>query len=208
MAKTVHVVGNGDQAHLYNKQPRKGLKLTCNLPPFPVADAYATIIVDFKFMAAMTEGSVWAPGDWILGFRPKMWMDKHPAFHMKFAKQVKEFYTKKPKYVSNYTDFNCGHVAVYYACEKLGAERVHLYGFDSMFDFNLNSCSDFYLNSDRSGKQNNKLITNWRPIWSNMFTEFKDVEFIVHHVHDQFKFNVPDNVKVELYQQKKAVNQN
>ena len=104
MAKTVHVVGNGDQAHLYNKQPRKGLKLTCNLPPFPVADAYATIIVDFKFMAAMTEGSVWAPGDWILGFRPKMWMDKHPAFHMKFAKQVKEFYTKKVKLFEFFSD--------------------------------------------------------------------------------------------------------
>jgi len=204
MARTVHVIGNGDQAHLYNKVPRKGLKLTCNLPPFPVLDAYATCIVDFKFMAAMTEGSVWAPGEWILGYRPKIWMDKHPGFHMKVARHVKEFYTKLPKYATNYTDFNCGHMATYYACEKLQAEKVHLYGFDSMFDFNLNSCSDFYLNSDRSSKQNNKLITNWRPIWSNMFSEFKDVEFIVHHTHDQFKFPVPDNVKVELYEGKKS----
>lgn len=202
MARTVHVIGNGDQAQLYNREPRKGLKLTCNLPPFPVPDAYATCIVDFKFMAAMTEGSVYAPGDWVLGYRPKIWMDKHPNFYMKVSRQVKEFYTKLPKYVPNYTDFNCGHMAVYYACEHLKAEKVNLYGFDSMFDFNLNSCSDFYLNSDRTSKQNNKLVTNWRPVWMNMFREFPDIQFILHHVHDQLKFKVTDNVEVKVYPEK------
>ena len=36
MPKTVHVIGNGDSAMFYNEAPRKGLKLACNLPPFPI----------------------------------------------------------------------------------------------------------------------------------------------------------------------------
>ena len=36
MNRVVHVIGNGDQATLYNNRVRKGLKLTCNLPPFTV----------------------------------------------------------------------------------------------------------------------------------------------------------------------------
>ena len=31
MAKTVHVIGNGDWVHLYTRKERKGLNLTCNL---------------------------------------------------------------------------------------------------------------------------------------------------------------------------------
>ena len=198
MAKTVHVIGNGDQATLYNRQLRKGLKLTCNLPPFPVHDAYATCIVDFKFMAAMTEGSVWAPGEWILGYRPKIWMDKHPGFYMKVSKHVKEFYTKLPKYASNYTDFNCGHMAVHYSANKLKGKQIHMYGFDTLFDFNIRSSTDTYLSSDRSNQNNYRLIGNWRPIWPSIFNEFKDTEFILYHHHNDLKIDAPDNVRVQV----------
>ena len=66
MARVVHVIGNGDHATLYNSRKRKGLKLTCNLPPFPVPDAYATTMVDFKMMRAITREELEVPGPWIL----------------------------------------------------------------------------------------------------------------------------------------------
>ena len=131
--KVVHIVGNGDQASLFHKEQRNGMKLTCNIQPWPVKGAYGTLTI---------------PGDWILGMRPKIWMDQQPTFYVKHSAQVKEFYTVLPKYVANYTDFNCGHMAVHYAANKVKAEEIHMYGFDSIFDFNLRSCSDFYLNSD------------------------------------------------------------
>ena len=211
MARVVHVIGNGDWAHLYQREQRKGLKLTCNLPPFPVPGSYASCIVDFKFMAALTDGTIDVPGDWILGYRPKIWMDKHPGFYMKRSNQVKEFYTELPKYAipnggslgNGYTNFSCGHMATHYAANKLKADEVHMYGFDSMFDFNLNSCSDFYLSSVRDPKQNNKLSSNWRPLYSNMFREFKNTKFFVHHVHDQWKIpSVPKNVTAVIHERK------
>ena len=174
--KVVHIVGNGDQASLFHKEQRNGMKLTCNIPPWPVKGAYGTIMVDFKMMRALHEGSLTIPGDWILGMRPKIWMDQKPGFYLKFSSQVKEFYTTLPKYVSNYTDFNCGHMAVHYAANKIKADEVHKYGFDSNFDFNMRSCSDFYLNSDRGNMNTNRLATNWRPVWSNMFKEFPNTK--------------------------------
>lgn len=203
MARTVHVIGNGDWVHLYTRKERKGLNLTCNLAPFPYPDNhYATCIVDFKFMAAMTRGEVTVPGDWILGFRPKIWMDKNPNFYVQKANQVKEFYTELPKYAGNYTNFSCGHMAVYYAAQKLKAERIHMYGFDSIFDFNLRSVSDFILNSDRDKMNTNRLASNWRPIWTEMFKEFNNTEFVLHHVHNEFKIPISDNVRAEVYSKK------
>ena len=203
MTKVVHVVGNGDWVDLYNREERKGLKLACNLPPFPIGKGhYATCMVDFKFMAALREGSVYVHGDWVLGYRPKIWMDRHPEFYMKTANHVKEFYTELPKYAPNYTDFNCGHMAVHYACNKLKADVVHMYGFDSIFDFNLRSKSDFILNSDRENMNNNRLASNWRPIWTGLWHEFKNTEFILHHFHGDFKVKHPDNVKAKIYSRK------
>jgi hypothetical protein len=203
MARTVHVIGNGDWVHLYTRKERKGLNLTCNLAPFPYPNNhYATCIVDFKFMKALTEGSVQVPGEWILGFRPKIWMEKNPNFYMQRANQVKEFYTELPKYAGNYTNFSCGHMAVYYAAQKLKAERIHMYGFDSIFDFNLRSVSDFILNSDRDKMNTNRLASNWRPIWTEMFKEFNNTEFVLHHVHDEFKIPISDNVRAEVYSKK------
>ena len=62
MSRTVHVIGNGDNATMY--KPSKGIKVTCNIPPFEVANVYTTCLVDFKMMKAMTEGSVTIPGEW------------------------------------------------------------------------------------------------------------------------------------------------
>jgi hypothetical protein len=208
MKRVVQLVGNGDNASLFFKEPRPGMKLTCNLPPFNVAGTYASVIVDFKMMKAMQEGSVIIPGDWILGMRPKIHMENNPTFHIKYSKQVKEFYTVLPKYVANYTDFNCGHMACHYAANKVKADEIHLYGFDSIFDFNLRSCSDFYLGSDRGNMNNNRLANNWRPVWENMFKEFPNTKFILHHVHDAIKINIGNNVEIVTYDSKAQVPQN
>ena len=76
------------------------------------------------------------------------------------------------------------------------ATEVHLYGFDSMFDLNLRSNTDLFLESDRSNLNTHRLATNWRPIWSNFFKEFPDVDFTIYHRHDKIKFPVGKNVNV------------
>ena len=156
MKRTVHIIGNGDHAGYFWNEPRHGMKLTCNVPPFSVPNAYATIMVDFKMMKAINEGSVTVGGEWIIGMRPKIYMGNNPSFHLKYSHHIKEFYTELPKYVANYTDFNCGHMAVHYAANKVKAEEIHMYGFDSIFDFNLRSTSDLFLNSDRGNNNNNR----------------------------------------------------
>ncbi len=199
MARAVHIIGNGDHWHLYNKRPRKGLKLTCNIAPCEVEGVYATTIVDFKMMRGIMQGELKVPGEWIVGMRPKIWLDQHPQFFMKISQKIKDVYTVLPKYVANYTDFNCGHFAVHYAANKLKAERIHMYGFDSIFDFNLRSTSDFILFSDRENMNTNRLATNWRPVWNGIFHEFPNIEFVLHHNHNSFKVPVPDNVRAEVY---------
>ena len=206
MNRVVHVIGNGDQATLYNNRVRKGLKLTCNLPPFTVENVYATTMVDFKMMKAITKGEIKVPGYWIIGYRPKMWMQNQPGFYMRSASQVKEIYTELPHYCPNYTDFNCGHFAAHYAANRLRADRIHLYGFDSCFDFNLRSVSDFYQHSDRGNMNNNRLLNNWRPIWTGMFEEFPETEFIFHHLHNNYKMKISNNVKTFVYQDKNDKN--
>ena len=198
MTKVAHVIGNGDMACLYHLEKRNGLKVTCNLPPFTVLGAYCTFMVDFKIMNAITEGEIEVPGEWILGMRPKVWMDKNPSFFIKRSHQIKEFFTELPKYAANYTDFNCGHMAVYWLCKKYRAEQVNIFGFDSIFDFNLRSTSDLFLSSARDNTHSNKLKESWRPIWEHMFREFKNTEFILWHNHDNIKINVGNNVKIKI----------
>ena len=208
--KVAHIIGNGDQSVLYEKTQRKGLKLVCNQTPFEVPDKFATCMVDFKMMNALREGSVRVDGNWILGYRPKLWMEKNGTFYMKHASQIKEFWTELPKYSLlgqkdigiGYTNWNCGHMATHYAAKKIKADEIHMYGFDSIFDFNLRSYSDLVLNSDRQAMNTNRLASNWRPIWEFFFREFKDVKFILHHTHDAFKIKVPNNVSVEIYKNK------
>ena len=204
MARVVHIIGNGDCAFFYNNEPRQGLVLTCNLPPFPVHNAYGTVMVDFKMMNALTKGELILPGDWILGFRPKIWMEKKPEWYVKMSTQVKEFYLHLPKYVNNYTDFNCGHMATHYACTKFKPDIVHMWGFDSIFDMNLRSCSDFYLESPRDENSNVRLNNNWRPVWDGIFSEFADVKFILHHIHDRIKIPKLPNMEVQVHSKKRS----
>ena len=199
MKRIVHIIGNGDHAGYYWNEPRHGMKLTCNVPPFSVPNAYATIMVDFKMMKAINEGSVTIGGEWIIGMRPKIYMGNNPSFHLKYSHHIKEFYTELPKYVANYTDFNCGHMAVHYAANKVKAEEIHMYGFDSIFDFNLRSTSDLFLNSDRGNNNNNRLANNWRPVWENMFKEFPNTNFILYHQHNAIKLRLPPNATVKVY---------
>jgi hypothetical protein len=147
-------------------------------------------------MNAMKEGSVAVPGDWVLGARPKKFMELNPQFNLKYANQVKEYYDVLPKYAGNYTNFNCGHMAVHYSANKLKCDEIHMYGFDSMFDFNLRSSSDLYLVSDREANNNLRLSNNWRPIWQEMFKEFPNTKFVLHHKHNQIKFPVGKNVEI------------
>ena len=96
MSKVWHILGNGDKASYYNEAPREGKLLLCNMPPFevPRKKVYATTMVDFKMMMALTEGSIALDQyDWILGTRPRIWMYEQSNFYMKYAHCVKDFYT-------------------------------------------------------------------------------------------------------------------
>tara|TARA_S200000501_G_C20865950_1_gene761947 strand:+ start:2982 stop:3581 length:600 start_codon:yes stop_codon:yes gene_type:complete len=193
--RIVHIIGNGDSHNFY--KPSKGFKLTCNLPPREIHNVFATCIVDFKMCKAIDDGEVNLESfEWVMGARPKKYMEMKPDFYMKNAPRIKEFYTTLPKYAPNYTDFNCGHMATHYAANKLQADEIHLYGFDSMFDFNLISTTDFVLPSDRDAMNTQRLAENWRPISEGIFKEFKQTQFVVYHTHNQAKINLPENVDV------------
>jgi len=193
----IHVIGNGDLATLYT--PAKGLKIVCNMPAFQVENVYATCMVDYKMMACLHEGNVKLDMySWVLGVRPRHWMEMKPDFYMKYAHCVKEFYPTVPDYAENPTNFNCGHMAVHYSANKLKGKQIHMYGFDTLFDFNIRSSTDTYLNSDRSNQNNYRLIGNWRPIWPQIFKEFKNTEFVLYHYHNDVKIKLPDNVRVQV----------
>jgi len=215
MPKVVHIIGNGDSSSLYLKEKRAGIKLCCNQVPFEVPDKYATMMVDFKMMDALTRAKkgdptgLTIPGDWILGFRPKKWMSDRPNFYMMVAHQVREFYTDLPRYTwdtskgenmgHGYTNLSCGHFAAHYALNKMKADEVHLYGFDSVFDFNMNSYSDLVLESDRGLMNSQRLSGNWRPVWEGMFKEFPNQKFVFHYFHDAFKVKTQPNVSAVVY---------
>lgn len=192
----VNILGNGDNAQRFDHNS-KGTRLICNLPPFAVDNVFASIIVDFKMMAALTEGSLdLSMYRWVLGTRPKLWMEKRPDFHLKYSHLVREFYTTVPSYAKTATNFNCGHMAAHYAANRLKAKEIHMYGFDSLFDYNMNSVTDFYLQSDRSQNNNYRLLQNWRPVWAGLFEEFPKVRFYLYHKHDKIKIPVTDNMEI------------
>jgi hypothetical protein len=200
MNRVAHLIGNGDNAVLY--KPAAGIKFACNVPPFNIEDMYATFIVDFKMCKAIEEGSVMPPGEWICGARPKKYSEMYPGWYMKYAQNIKTFYLTLPKYVPNYTDFNCGHMGAHYIASKIKPDEINLYGFDSMFDLNLRSYSDTILNSDRGNMNNVRLTNNWRSIWPKMFAEFPDIKWNLHHKHNAIKFPIPDNVEIVVHSKK------
>jgi hypothetical protein len=194
MTSVAHVIGNGKSAGMYT--PAKGLKIACNMPQAGIDNLYTTVMVDFKMMKAVHEGVFKVPGDWTLGARPKKWMEMRNDFYLKYSKQIKEFYLHLPKYAANYTDFNCGHMAVHYTANKLKREEIHMYGFDSIFSFDITSAVDLILPSPRDNLNTQRLTENWRPIWFHMFREFPKTQFIIHQVKGNPLIKVPDNVEI------------
>lgn len=208
MVKRVNVLGNGDYSVLFSKDDeRTGLNVICNMPPFPIpaSDVHATCMVDFKMMKALTEGSLNLDMyDWVLGVRPKKWMSMKPDFYMKHASHIKDFYLTVPKYAGNATNFNCGHMAVHYAANKMQADEVHMYGFDSLFDSSIRSVTDLYLQSDKGQNNSYRLMNIWRPLWLNLFSEFPNTTFVLHHIHGQLRLpNPPKNIQVCVHERTK-----
>lgn len=206
--RRVNVLGNGDSWPLF-EQGTKGELLVCNMPPIKLraSEVYASCMVDFKMMIALEKGEVnLGQYDWVLGTRPRRWMEKSPSFYLKYSQNIKGFHTHVPPYAQlpghkleeAATNYSCGHMAVDYACRVMNATEVHLYGFDAMFDMNLASHTDNFLKSDRSALNVHRMASNWRPIWSKFFREFSNITFVIHHVHDDIKFKLPENVTVEV----------
>ena len=195
----VNVLGNGDNAGMFQRGT-KGKLLVCNMPPFELTakEVHATCMVDFKMMNALTKGQIQLDMyDWILGTRPRKWMEMRPDFYMKYAQKIKAFYQHVPKYAiledgahMAPTNFNCGHLAVHYACNKMMATEVHIYGFDSLFDMNLNSFTDLLLESDRSDNNTYRLNNNWRRIWRTSLTSFpkSNSTSIIHIINSRLKW--------------------
>jgi hypothetical protein len=126
-------------------------------------------------------------------------MYEQTNFYLKYAKCVKEFYTHVPEYAGNATNFNCGHAAVHYAANKQKADEIHMYGFDTLFDFNMRSVTDLVLSSDRTKSNNYRLLNNWRPVWRDVFREFSNTKFVLHHNHDNLKIPKLDNMEIIQY---------
>ena len=208
----VNVLGNGPSSGLFERGT-KGKLLVCNMPPFsiPRKEVHATCMVDFKMMMALQRGDIQLDMyDWVLGVRPKVWMENQGTFYMKYSHLVKGFHLDVPDYAAREgqtkgqaaTNFNCGHFAVHYAASKMGAEEVHIYGFDSLFEMDLTSFTDLLLESDRSTQNTVRLNDNWRHVWIGLFNHFKNVDFYLYHGHDNIKIKVPKNVKIQVAKRK------
>tara|TARA_B000000532_G_C18828185_1_gene389103 strand:+ start:272 stop:898 length:627 start_codon:yes stop_codon:yes gene_type:complete len=196
--KRINVLGNGNHAGLF-RRGTEGTLLICNMPPMelPPSEVFATCMVDYKMMQALWKGQFALDQyDWILGTRPRHWMQMQGSFYMKYASCIKGFYEVVPEYAGNATNFNCGHFAVHYACNKMNADEVHIYGFDSIFEMDLTSWTDTILHSDRETQNTVRLANNWRPIWTHMFNEFPDTKFVLYHSHDNIKIPISDNVEI------------
>ena len=207
-ARRVNVLGNGDHWPLY-KRGTRGELLVCNMPPMPLTapEVFASCKVDFKMMTALEKGDVTLDQyDWVLGSRPRRWMEANPSFYLKYSPNIKGFHTHVPPYAQlpghklseAATNYSCGHMAVDYACRSMRATEVHLYGFDAMFDMNLNSYTDNFVESDRRALNVHRMASNWRPIWSKFFSEFSGINFVIHHGHSDIKFSLPKNVTIEV----------
>ena len=206
--KRVNVMGNGDGACLF-ENGTDGELLVCNMPPVELSksEVYASFMVDYKMMVALDEGKVeLGQYDWVLGTRPRKWMEKNPTFYLKYSQNIRGFHTYVPPYAQlpghklsdAATNYSCGHMAVDYACRIMKAKEVHMYGFDAMFDMNLDSHTDTFLDSNRSALNIHRMASNWRPIWSHFFREFSTVKFVIHHAHSDIKLIVPENVSIEV----------
>ena len=56
-------------------------------------------MVDFKMMKALQDGLVdLGQYDWVLGKRPRRWMEKQVGFYLKYSPNIKSFHTHVPPY--------------------------------------------------------------------------------------------------------------
>tara|TARA_B110000879_G_C11095757_1_gene480975 strand:- start:108 stop:776 length:669 start_codon:yes stop_codon:yes gene_type:complete len=206
--RRVNVLGNGPGVSLYEKGT-EGELVVCNMPPVELSkeEVYASCMVDFKMMQALEDGKVKLNEyDWVLGPRPRRWMELKPSFYLKYSQNIKGFHTHVPPYAQlpghklseAATNYSCGHMAVDYTCRIMKATEVHLYGFDAMFDMNLDSFTDTFLKANRSALNIHRMASNWRPIWTAFFTEFNNVDFIIHHNHSDIKLILPKNATIEV----------
>lgn len=131
-----NVLGNGDNAFQYERGT-PGKLLICNMPPFeiPNNEVFATCMVDYKMMVALANKHIKLDMyDWILGTRPRHWMEMQPQFYLKYAQKIKAMHTHIPSYAKLQgqneaqaaTNYSCGHMAVDYACRVQKATEVHI----------------------------------------------------------------------------------
>ena len=207
--KRVNILGNGPGSRIFTRGT-EGLLLVCNMPPIklPAEEVFASCMVDFKMMKALHEGQVdLGQYDWVLGTRPRKWMEQTPAFYLKYSQNIKGFHVFVPPYAQlpghtlsdAATNYSCGHMATDYACRIMKADEVHMYGFDAMFDMNLDSYTDECLKSDRSPLNVHRMSSNWRPICGSFFKEFKNTQFVIHHTHSDIKLKLPGKARVEVW---------
>lgn len=208
MSRRVNILGNGPGAALFPKKA-PGETLVCNMPPVNLKpeQVFASCMVDFKMMNALQDGKCNLDKyDWILGTRPRLWVERNTTFYLKYSQNIKGFHTYVPAYAQlpghtveeAATNYSCGHMATDYACRKMKATEVHMYGFDAMFDLDLSSYSDNFLTSDRGLSNKHRMAGNWRPIWSKFFREFEKVEFYLYHTHTDIKLATGPNVTCKV----------
>ena len=70
-----------------------------------------------------------------------------------------------------------------------------MYGFDSIFGFDITSAVDLILPSPRDNLSTQRLTENWRPIWFHMFREFPNTQFIIHQGKGNSLIKLPENVE-------------
>ena len=203
MVDKIHILGNGPSWEFFKpyQEERDGRLLICNVPPMECDRVYACCIVDFKMMKNLMNGTINLDRyKWVLGNRPKIWMDKKPSWFIQHSHHIREFYTDVPKYCGKdpaqaATNFNCGHFATHYAARQHKPKEIHLWGFDSIMDHTMKSSTDDVLPSDRNRVNNFKLLEVWRPIWTNIFKEFEGkTNFVIHHSHSSIKTKAGVNV--------------
>ena len=204
--RVVHVIGNGPSSFLYNEDVRKGLKLSCNSAPFHVEGLWASCVVDMKYTNNIKAGLVTPQADqWILGHRPKKLLEnpKYVHFRHRVSNFIKEYYLDLPEYAgkgeAGYKNLSCGHFAVHYACNRLSADVVHMYGFDSLFEYTANSCTDMNMQETRNPVVDKEIVPVWRRLWNDMFNDFSETKFNLHYKNNKLKIDNRENLNIIVY---------
>jgi hypothetical protein len=63
----------------------------------------------------------------------------------------------------------------------------------------MRSVTDLVLSSDRTQNNNYRLLNNWRPVWRDIFREFPNTKFVIHHNHNKVKIPMLDNMEIMVY---------